>query len=728
MTLRYEASAKIDHDRLIKMGGRPTRPVRLQPSWTATYKDGLIYIRSNKGELECTLSDDIDPMNHHWSTERARFLRELEQWQRFREYQRKVQHVDRLETELELENTDAGLVKVLAKLSDWQEFEVFQSLNRVDAAYFEDRCRLSFLEIREWEVTTNSSLTSSAAHDAIGPWLRQFDRSQEELEDAQKQLHWIRCQWPKVVAESVESLSETPELQTKLEAKFEKQTHAAFSAIQKLGGRPSHDISPPDESMDDLLRLLHWSSETSKYMEELLDWKKFLKWRRRNLGEDSKMRPIEYQCPQFQSVLDFSTSFENFRLFEYDLALTWLNCWQRIVRWYEEEIETTHPDVPEITPGYLEDYAEIARSHVRDSERKLADAATRLDESVKEHANAISKHGQPTGGESGIESPQKPFPPTPPPSVSGSLQSSWSSHSSRPSKSSQSPQSPERLSNHQGSLSKSQSTEKGRRQWKKKDARKRGANMDDRSTKQQTLPAFSLEPQQAEAHDDVQMVEASEARSVEVTEDLYMVDSEDAVMTDFEDTPRHTSCSSESRPITNADFERLPLSGAQGPTSRKTRSATKLDQTLSSKVSKTKGKKPTKKPKAFTEQQSLILLDAASTNSPPKEIPSLRRSERLKEKAEASDLIPQPQPMISQSPQPSEQMQPREEEPGPGKPLGPPRQKKKKPKTGPEALEPPLPPRQRKPKPQPSALEPSRITKQKKKSKTKPSTLQRLKA
>ncbi|KAF6241780.1 hypothetical protein HO173_000492 [Letharia columbiana] len=152
MTATYEARAKQHHDRLIEMGGRPTRPVRLQPTWNATYRDGLIYITDNQGELECTLSDDIDPMNHHWSRESAHFERELENWQRFRENQQRLQHLDRLETELELDDTDAGLINVLTRLSDWEEFEVFQDLICVDAFDFGDRCRLSFLQITKWEV------------------------------------------------------------------------------------------------------------------------------------------------------------------------------------------------------------------------------------------------------------------------------------------------------------------------------------------------------------------------------------------------------------------------------------------------------------------------------------------------------------------------------------------------------------------------------------------------
>ena len=437
MTARYEARAKQHYDQLVEMGGRPTRPLRLQPIWTATYKNGLIYIIDTEGELQCTLSDDIDPMSYHWQNERGQFSGELENWQKFRANQQKLQHFDRLETELELENTDAGLLKALTSLSDWQEFEGFQYRLLADALTFEDEFRQDYLYMTKWEVITEQSPVSSAAHGAIGSWLRPFNRNQEEIVAAKEQMKWIKDQWPKVVAEAVESISMTPKLHSTLEAKFRKQAHAAFSAIEKLGGRPSHAVSPPVQSMGYLHRLLYWSSETSKYMEELLSWKMFLEWRWREQGEKSPVPRGEYQRPQFQSVFDFFAEFESFRQFEHEVALNWLGCWQRLVRWYEEEIEkprwyvdefaTTPPNHP---PEFLYDRLKAAHSHLRDSVQKVVDAATRLEKSRQEHAHALSEHGQSIDGDNVIECLQNQSPPTPSLPGSDSLHSSHSSSSS----------------------------------------------------------------------------------------------------------------------------------------------------------------------------------------------------------------------------------------------------------------------------------------------------------
>ena len=127
MTARYEARAKQCYERLIEMGARPTRPIQLQPTWTAAYKDGLIHIIDSEGELEWTLADDINPMLHHWQEENGHFRRELENWQKFRDVQQKSKHLDRLETQLELGSAVAVLITALTRLGDWQEFKACSS-------------------------------------------------------------------------------------------------------------------------------------------------------------------------------------------------------------------------------------------------------------------------------------------------------------------------------------------------------------------------------------------------------------------------------------------------------------------------------------------------------------------------------------------------------------------------------------------------------------------------
>ena len=741
MTARYEALAKQYYNQLVEMGARPTRPLQLQPTWTAAYKDGLIHIIDNEGELQCTLSDDIDPMLHHWQEEMGHFRKELENWQKFRDIQKKYKHLDRPETQLELGGAVAVFTTALIRLSDWQEFEVFQYQILDDALGFEDHCRRDLFNMTEWEVTTEQSPISSAAHDAIGPWLRPFNHSQEEIEAAKRQLKWIKDQWPKVVAEAIQSVSMAPELRLELEAKLRKQTHVTCKAILKLGGRPSNTVSPPDKSMDDLQRLLHWSSETSKYMEELLDWKTFLEWRRRELGEKSTAQEEEYQCHQFKSVLDMSVQFESFRHFEYSVALAWLRCWQRVVRWYEEEIHTPRwyvdefatspPDGP---PEFLYDHLKAARSYLRDSEQKLADAATRLEKSRQEHVHALSEHGQNVDGKNAIECPQNQSLPTPvisgsdcPHSSQSSLSSfgvpsPQSSHSSQPSQSSHFPSSPKsphppgHVSKVRRPPSKGSSAEKLYRRSKKNDTRKKETKISAIiDTEQQALPAFALESHNVEENVDIQMTDALiNPKLAEPIESLWSSESEDSLMKDPEEPLNHTSShpsQPHSSPITNTKSQKSPPS-SQGPTRKKTRSATKLEQTPPSRVLK-KTKKSAKKAKEFTEQQAMMLLNAASNNESTSECSALRRSERLKEKAAVSAVITAAAQLNAvPSSQSLQQKQPQKEPNLINKPSKSSKQKKAKPQ--PHTLEPSQNPRRmrkKKRRMQAKALEISRTVK-----------------
>ncbi|KAL9070657.1 MAG: hypothetical protein Q9161_004711 [Pseudevernia consocians] len=718
------------------MGGRPTRPIREQLTWNVTYKKGLVYLIDNDGELQCTLSN-------HWLNESIQFGRELETWEIFKECQGKIQQMARLETQLELDNTDARLIEILTRMSDWEEFEVFENRDLVEALEFEDQCLQDYSRIMKWEGTADPLQTKLAVHEAMGTWLKRLEEIQEGKEAASKQVDWINGQWPKVVAESTRAISKTPELQCQLEAKFRKQTHATFSAIQKLGGRPSHAVSPPDPSMDIFHKILYWSSKTSNYIEELLDWKTFLDWRRYILRGSPFTEPRSYRRPQFQSDLEFYAEFENFRLFQYDLAMEWLKCWQRVVRWHEEE-------------GDDDDKAEVALSHLRDSERKVTDAATRLEKSRQEHTRAIAEHGRQIGGKIETECPEKLCPATPPVSGSNSpkssrspssiapystfppsprsSQSSQTSQSSPSPLSSQTPQSPpsppssqtpqlppsppssqtsqspasplssqtlhssERLSKDRRSADKGSRAEKLRRRAKKEDTRKKVTKMGNTDTERQTIPPFSSSPPQAAKDDDIQMTDALEdPRPMEPIKEFEEAVSEDTVMTDIEDSPNHilsTSSDFHSTPATSTASKRSPSPSTQGPTSRKTRSTPKLEHALDGKILKKTGKKPSKKVKVFTEQQQeLLLLNIASSNNSSMGSPSLRRSERLKEKAAASAA--ESQPLNGAQPSPSSGDKQRQKKTGHVEPSRRP-SRKKNPKKQLDPLEPPLTPRQKK--------------------------------
>ena len=72
----------------------------------------------------------------------------------FRKYQQRAQHRARLETELELDNTDARLINYLIKLTDWQEFEAYQGFDVDYALSALDRRLRDFRLSRKREAKT----------------------------------------------------------------------------------------------------------------------------------------------------------------------------------------------------------------------------------------------------------------------------------------------------------------------------------------------------------------------------------------------------------------------------------------------------------------------------------------------------------------------------------------------------------------------------------------------
>ena len=646
-----QTRAKRKHDQLIAMGGRPTRPVKLQPSWNAVYRHGLIYLYDHEGELEGTLLEEEDPMSHHWQNELANFKTEISLWQRFRCHQKELLRLGRLDTELELDHTNTGLVKTLTRLSDWEEFEVFWNNKHVDALRSQEASRSYFLRAIESEAQGEESSSSSEVHKVIRNGLRQFNEAQKEVKFTQAWMDWAKGEWPKLIAESVDAISKTPELQPVLEARFRKQTRATFSALQKLGGQPSHAVSPPDESMDSLHRILYWSSETAIYRQELGDWRKFLKWRAHQTTAKSTIERKGGQYPRFRPASESFGEIEKFRRCQYDFALSWVGCWQRIVRWYEEEIDTPNPNYQHYTLDDLQRYAEVARSRVIESEQKLANAARQLEKSAQEHARVLSEHVSFSDSETRIEGQQGAVLPTPPPSNSGSSRtsrssasscsdgsrssrsprssrSSLSSKSSRSSQSSQSAGFPSKDWNPRMQISSSQKAERRSKKMDIRRSRAKIANLD-ANAEHRAARKISPGPQQAIIDDDIKMTDALEdPGAVGGTEikDSDMTDRHDAI-----DYNTLFSSESLSSPSTKIQAKKSAISSGNGVTTRKTSSLSRPDHTVLGRIPKNVGKKPTKKAKKFTEQQAIILLDAVSGKSSALESPPLRRSDRLKE-------------------------------------------------------------------------------------------------
>lgn len=322
---------------------------------------------------------------------------------------------------------------------------------------------------------------------------------------------------------------------------------------------------------------------------------------------------------------------------ELEKALSWVICWRRQVEQYAEgEGSTSLQKRPSYSAfPYIEEYDDIdvddedemteakwagIYAMQAQAEERVVLATMRLEQSKQKLQGMLAEFGPSSNGTIAPEDPGLQSPITPPNS-----------------------QSPESLPKIRRLSKKKTSTGKGHRRSKKENVRKAGAKVCNANTAQRSLPPLSLISEQTnEEDDDVEMSDdEKDLNSVEIQEGLQQADFEDAVMSDIEDPPKQTPPSPPKphpRSTANTQCRKMPSPTPQGPASRKTRSATKLEQASSSKVLKNSStQKPSKKAKAFTEQQTAVLLDAASTNGPRVGLTNLRRSERLRGKAAASE-------------------------------------------------------------------------------------------
>lgn len=612
--------------------------------------DNNVHYRDDYERIEAIFEVDKDRSSSHWAEEMSKWDSELLQWERFKEAQRIHNQYGRSKVDLELENTDAALVGVLHKLNDWLEF---QSLHyrRIHEA------ESSIIRCQQGNARSHNAIVAAVSADAMldikepsEGWMRLMRQAQERLEASQNELKWVKSQWTEVIAEACSSIAAEPKLQEQLEAKFEKRAKAIYCILQQKGARPSRAVYAPNRDAAFAQRLRHWISESSSLIAELLEWKAFILWRRhvKDAGNtDQEGRRILSEGDSCSELFEDHVKYQQCEL---DKAASWAESWRRQARKYKEAHRNMWPyggcimsyhgpgslscerddvDDEDTEDGYEDDEdddsnaAEAKRAEVFAirAEEKVSIATKRLEQSKQKLQSILAELAIPATSEAQTAYLTTQLPPTPP-----ALHSSQSSPNRR------------RPSEQKCLAS------KGLRRLKKERVRKGEARMANIDTEQRALPQFHLDSNALKDHDDVEMSDDAENSSpIEINEDL--IDTEDTAMSDFEERLNETppssppSLSSSSsppssppqsypRPASDNLYKKLPSPESPCPTSRKTRSATKLDQVPSGRVLKNTSKnKPRKKAKDFTEEQTKALLDAASNGSSPTNPTSLGRNE-----------------------------------------------------------------------------------------------------
>ena len=635
---RIRADAHRYHDELIALGGRSTRPIKQYPDYGTIATDGKKHYRDEYEKIEVIFEVDNDRSSSHWAEEMDRCGHELRRWQIFKEAQRHHNQNGRSELELELENTDPALVGVLNKLNDWQEFESMQQRAVHEAEKFLEKCQQGNAKSQNAMVAATYADPMLKLQEPTGGWKRCMRQAQEKLDTSQNKLIWVKSQWNEVIAEACSLIAAAPNLQDQLEAKFEKRTRAVYRTLQQQGARPSHAVYPPNKDVEFPHRLQHWITESSAFVAELRDWRIFMLWRRNirdagNLNQDE--RKVLSEGDSSSEVFEDLVKYQQHEL---EKALSWVDCWRGQLRKHleasrgiwrygrssnsrdgpgwpfcgrndhidddDDDDDDSSDDEGDITE------ARRAEVYVMHAEAKVSIAAKRLEESKQKLQGILAESGPPSTSQNPAAYTEIQTPPTQPKSSS-----------------------PEGLRKSRRPSKKKSSGGNEYHRSKKERARRREADMANANTEQHALPKVSLDSNNLDEDDeDTQMSnDAQNPSPIEIKKESTQKDSEDAVMSDAEERTDRLPSSppgSHPRPIPQMDYTKVPSSSSPSPISRRTRSATKLDQVPSGKVLKKPSKnKPTKKAEVFTVQQQMALLNAAATEHPTADPTSLGRIE-----------------------------------------------------------------------------------------------------
>lgn len=577
-------------------------------------------------------SDDGGLAAFHCIEEWEKWRGELDRWQEFKDAQLINNQLGRSEIELELENTDEGLVEALSRVNDWQEFEFIQQNKVHEEEMFHAKCQKGITRFQNAMVAASGAESKQEFEPRCG-WMLQMEKCQKRLKTSQEELRWTKGQWTEVLAETSSSLAAEPKLQKQLEDKLEKQTNAIYRRLKQMGARPSHAVQHPNENAGFPQRLQHWISESSCFTAELWDWRVFMAWRQYVKGADTKNQEGQKQDSQVPSCSELLEDLVKLRQYEIDKAISWVDCWRSRVRQYTEarkkaklemraracwpalKDEEDEEDEDELFLEDDEDYirAQQAEQYAIQAEEKVSDAEKQLERAKEELQRVLAECVRPSMDEISGQDSKAELPPTPTKS-----------------------QSPQVSPSNRTLLNNSSQVGKGHPRLEEERASDRGTKTTNTNTEQHDLPTFLDEDHDTEMSD---VPESSKV--VEAREETKGVEYEDTVMSEVEDPTNH-------RPTTNTDFKKSASPRAHGPTTRKTRSSTNFDQAMSGRVTKNINKKPAKKVEKLTEQQTMALF-TASTDKRPTNHTSPRRSDRLKEKAAASTVVLPP----TQPPQPN---------------------------------------------------------------------------
>ena len=390
----YKCGAYKYHDKLVEMGGRPTRQVLEHPAGTAIYGKDEIRIIGENGELKITVAPNEDLTVHHWKTECTLFEEELERWELFRKSQETAIQVPLLKIQFDSNSLDQRLIDVLIRLNDWRDYQHYQR-KKVGHDLMHIRCSTQQMKEIMYEESASREPTSSVEIQralAYYFWDKDVLSKQMNLEASQAHLAWIESQILEILAEACASLAANIPLLQELDMKLEEQANSFDQELKTLKAKPACPVQYPHQSAKLTQRLCHWGSEITRLIYEYWEWKVFLRWRKTPQCNGKVANTRELASGEQVSDLQLWRDYVSCRRDQLDRSRIWVAGWQEEILFRENKIKTT----PREHVYMLESSISDLRTSVVEFQKDVQIAELRFRSAEQQLAEISTQHG---GGE-----------------------------------------------------------------------------------------------------------------------------------------------------------------------------------------------------------------------------------------------------------------------------------------------------------------------------------------
>ncbi|KAL8711502.1 MAG: hypothetical protein Q9220_004160 [cf. Caloplaca sp. 1 TL-2023] len=348
-----KVEAKEAFDALIRLGGRPTGPIRSNPRWKIVYVDGercyqdaeedetIFYSCWYGGEPSCKTSlTEAGFIAQYWNEEKNRCQEELRRWQEFRNSQqrrreRQPDQTREKDTGRQLYQQDTQLTASLTELQDWKEYQAYfqRAINRCERQMEKCRQAIEAIHRKDSEAVSHTGGVQKLRN---GRWLDRIESHLKWLPAEEKRLTWVKQQLPAVLLERAALMNEQPASRCIMVERSELEAKRVFHTLVEMGGRPSRPIRAVDDNQErehadrHLDTLCHWEGEFSQFDEELREWKKFLEYQeKKETNGQTEVQPEQQQVADTTISIKLWRDYCAYQQLEVINAKQWVEFWQR---------------------------------------------------------------------------------------------------------------------------------------------------------------------------------------------------------------------------------------------------------------------------------------------------------------------------------------------------------------------------------------------------------------